>query len=218
MILIRIQHRAGRTEPLKRLLRNLPPAGVEVIEDSGEPPNPLRGYLLCLEKLPDDGHLVIIQDDAIVSRNFLPALERIATANPNTPVSLFLSRTPRRTHNLALLRYGRSRYVTTHQQDLVHVVGILWPVQKAREFNDWVEGNPLKIRGEQLTTSDDAVLTRWMKLTGQIIRCTVPSIVEHPDDVPSVVNQAKVSGGADRGRTASFWIGDGDPLDLDWSQ
>ena len=188
-----------------------------MIEDSGEPLNPLRGYMLCLQDLPEEGHLVIVQDDCIVSCNCIPALELIADATPDTLVSLFLSKTPRRTHNMALLRHGRSRYVTTHQQDLVHVVGILWPVHKAREFRDWVAGNPLKIRGDQLTTSDDAVLTRWMQLTGQTIRVTVPSIVQHPDDVPSIVNQTKVSGGLDTGRTAAFWIGDGDPLDLDWS-
>lgn len=216
LITVRIQHRAGRIEPLERLLATLPPA-VEVIEDSGEPLNPWRGYKLCLENLPTGGHLAIVQDDCIVSRNFVPALELIATANPDNLVSLFLSKTPRRTHNMALLRHGRSRYVTTHQQDLVHVVGILWPVHKAQEFNKWINENPLRIRGDQLTTSDDANVTRWMQLTGQTIRVTVPSIVQHPDDVPSIVNQAKVSGGADTGRTAAFWIGDGDPLDLDWS-
>jgi hypothetical protein len=216
MVEIRIQHRAGRAT-IDRLLENLPPA-VKVVEDSGELLDPWRGYKLCLEDLPEEGHVVILQDDTIVSRNFVPALELIAAANPDTPVSLFLSKTPKRTHNLALLRWGKSRYVTTHQQDLVHVVALLWPVHKAREFTEWIDENPKRIRGLEISTSDDAHVSRWMKLTGQPIRCTIPSIVEHPDDVPSVVNQTKVSGGKDAGRTAAFWIGDGDPLELDWSK
>jgi hypothetical protein len=117
-----------------------------------------------------------------------------------------------------LLRHGKSRYVTTHQQDLVHVVALLWPVHKAQEFATWIEENPKRIRGDQLSTSDDANVSRWMQLTRQQIRCTVPSIVQHPDDVPSIVNQTKVRGGLDAGRTAANWIGDGDPLGLDWSR
>jgi hypothetical protein len=189
----------------------------EIVEDAEDPPNPMRGYMKCLERLPD-GHLCVLQDDTIPCSNFVPALELIAAANPDTPVSLFLSKTPRRTHNLSLLRHGKSRYVITHQQDLVHVVALLWPAHKAQEFVDWITENPKRIRGEQLSTSDDANVTRWMQLTKQVIRCTVPSIVQHPDDVPSIVNQTKVRGGADAGRTAAHWIGDGDPLELDWSR
>lgn len=217
MLLIRVQHRAGRDGPLQRLLENLPPA-VEVITDDGETLNPWRGYRLCLSDLPDSGHVAVLQDDTIVGRNFIPTLEQIAAANPNQVVSLFLSRVPRRTYNMMLLRHGKTRYVNTHLQDLVHVVAILWPVHKAREFMEWIEENPKRIRGDQFSTSDDAHLTRWMQLTKQTIRCTVPSLVQHPDDVPSIVNQEKVAGGKDSGRTASMWIGDADPLELDWSR
>ena len=178
----------------------------------------MRGYMKCLELLPELGHVCVLQDDTIPCINFVPALELIAAANPDTPVSLFLSKTPRRTYNLSLLRSGKSRYVTVHQQDLVHVVALLWPVHKAQEFVDWINENPKRIRGDQLSTSDDANVSRWMQLTKQQIRCTVPSIVQHPDDVPSIVNQTKVRGGADAGRTAAHWIGDGDPLELDWSR
>lgn len=178
----------------------------------------MRGYRLCLTDLPEAGHVAVIQDDCTVSRNFVEACELIADSNPDIPVSLFLSKFPRRTHNMALLKYGKTRYVDTHSQDLVHVCGILWPVHKAREFTDWIDENPKKIRGEALSTSDDANVTRWMQLTKQRIRCSIPSIVQHPDDVPSIVNQAKVKGGADSARTAAFWIGDGDPLELDWSR
>jgi hypothetical protein len=161
----------------------------------------------------------VIQDDTIACRNFAPALERVAEANPDTPVLLFISRIPRRTYNLASLRYGKSRYVDHHLQDLVHVVAILWPVEVARSFIEWVDANERRLphRG-MLTTSDDAIVTRWMRLTSTRLRVTVPCLVEHPDDVPSTVNQHKVRHGRDSGRTAAYWIGDGDPLDLDWSR
>lgn len=201
------------------MLPLLPPA-VVVVSDDGEPPNPWRGYQLCLSGIPEEGHVAVLQDDTVPCRNFAPALELIAAANPNVPVTLFLSKLAKvkRTYNLALLRQGRSRYATVHTQDLVHVVAILWPVQKAREFMEWIEENPKRIRGDQLTTSDDACVSRWLKLTQQEFRCTIPSIVQHPDDVPSLVNTEKMSNGKDTGRTAAMWIGDGDPLELDWSR
>lgn len=212
---IRIQHCPGRNEPLHRLLALLPPA-VDVVIDEGETLNPWRGYRRCLSDLPETGHVCILQDDVLVCRHFEQTLRLIANANPNQVVSLFLSKIPRRTFNLASLKYGKTRYVDVHRADLVHVVGILWPVDQAREFLNWAQENPRRWPKGRETTSDDAMVSRWMKLTGQIIRCTVPSIVEHPDDVPSTVNDGKNKGGADR--TACYWIGGEDPLELDWSR
>ena len=211
-----IQHHPSRAELVKRLTREVP--GTRLIEDTGAGLNPWRGYRLCLEAIPlRVSHACILQDDVLVCKNFLPALERIADANPDIPVSLFLSRQPKRTFNQASLKYGKTRYVLTHPQDLVHVVAILWPVEKAREFLAWVDENPRRLMGRTFH-SDDATVTRWMRMTRQAIRCTVPSIVEHPDDVPSTVNQNRVRNGNDAGRVAGYWIGDGDPLELDWSK
>lgn len=215
-VLIRIQHRPPREEPLQRLLALLPPA-VEVIADEGEPSNPLRGYKLCLSGLPEQGHVAVIQDDTIVCRNFAPTLELIAAAHPDTIVALFFSKVPKRTYNLASLRWGKSRYVDVHTSDLIHVVGILWPVARGQAFVQWCDENPKSIRGREIQ-SDDANVTRWRQLTKQNVRVTVPSIVEHPDDVPSKVNSHRASAGADRGRVAAYWIGDADPLELDWSR
>jgi hypothetical protein len=152
-----------------------------------------------------------------VGINFVPTLELIAEANPATVVALFCSKAPKRTYNMASLRYGRSRYVDTHLQDLVHVVGILWPVVKAEEFMQWCADNPNRIKGREFQ-SDDATVTRWMQLTKQRIRVTVPSIVQHPDDLPSIVNSHRPRAGGDSGRVAGYWIGEDDPLELDWSR
>jgi hypothetical protein len=159
----------------------------------------------------------VIQDDTLVCRNFLPALERIAEANPTTPVSLFFSTAAQRNYRASLKLRNRSRYISNHSQDVVHVVGILWPHQRAREFLTWVDENPERLHLGRVVISDDATVTRWMKF-GNPIRCTVPNLVEHPDDVPSIVNVSRVKNGEDSGRVAAWWIGDGDPLELDWSR
>jgi hypothetical protein len=178
----------------------------------------MRGYLLSLAGLPAEGHVCVLQDDAIVCRNFVPTLERIAEARPDSVVSLFLSKAPRRTYNRASVVFGKSRYVETNPADLVHVVGVLWPVAKAQSFVDWVEHSP-KHRGADFSPSDDANVSRWKRNTRETVLCTVPSIVQHPDDVPSIVNAHKQSRiGTDSGRTAGYWIGDADPLELDWTR
>lgn len=186
-----------------------------VITDSALPLNPWRGYRACLEGLEGDGHVCVLQDDTLICRNFLPALELIAEANPLTPVSLFTSQVQKRNYRLASMMYGKRRYFTQHQADVVHVVGLLWPKEKAREFIQWVDDNPRRFQREKV--SDDNTVSTWMKFCRQEILCTLPCLVEHPDDVPSVVNEHRVKYGKDKGRVAAFWIGDGDPLELDWT-
>ena len=214
--LVRIQHRAGREWSLERLLENLSPA-IEIVKDDGPDLNPWRGYKLCLENLPEEGHVCVIQDDTLVCKDFEKVLGLVADANPDEMVTLFLSKVPRRTVHRATVALGKSRYVYCHPGDLVHVVGLLWPVGVAREFMEWATTDPVVIRGSARSVSDDAHVTRWTRLKKKPVRATVPSIVQHPDDVESLVNANRVAYGRDSGRTAAIWIGDEDPLDLDWS-
>lgn len=208
---IRIQNAAGRVAPLNRLLQQLPPE-VEVITDSGEIPNPWRGYQKCLSGLPEQGHVCVLQDDTIVCRNFVAALELIAAANLDMPVILFLGGQPMRT--AARVRAATQRYVDLAPNDFLPVVAVLWPVAVAREFIAWTEANPLRLpRG---TRSDDAIAGRWHRFTHQRVRVCVPSLVQHPDDFPSTIT-TRARGGLDKGRVAVNWIGDGDPLTLDWN-
>lgn len=214
---IRIQHAAGRELPLARLLATLPPAGdsVQVMRDEGPgPPNPWRGYQLCLSDLPDTSHVCVLQDDTIACPNLPEALELIAAANPENPVCLFLGGLPRRTAIQALRLHGRRRYVDLVYGDFMPVVAVLWPTHVAAGFMDWVNENPLRLPRPPLR-SDDAAAGRWFRYTRNRVRCTIPSLVEHPDDVPSTIGRKHRSGG-DKGRVAANFIGDDNPLDLDW--
>ncbi len=168
-----------------------------MVPDTGEGRDPWRGYRLCLSNLPDSGHVAVIQDDTIVGRNFPQALEQIAAAN-----------------------HGKSRYADCHPADLVHVVGVLWPVERARSFLRWVDENPKRFKNHKPSISDDENLSRWRQLTGERIKVTIPSIVQHPDDVPAVATDdpTRARYGKDVGRIAAYWIGDEDPLALDWSR
>lgn len=212
---VRVQHAQGRTQPLERLLRSLNAPAV-IVTDSGTPPNPWRGYQKCLRDLPPAvTHVAVLQDDTVACRNLIPALHRIADSRPNDVVCLFLGGLPRRTAAMAAKLNARGLpYVDVHGADFVPVVATMWPTEVARSFLDWCDQNPLRL-GHRDPRSDDAVAGRWMRYTRHKVVCTIPSLVQHPDDVPSTIGK-RASAGRDRNRVAAFWIGDNDPLDINW--
>lgn len=146
--------------------------------------------------------------------NFGPAIAQIAKANDDTPVVLFLAALPKPTAARAMkAAKKRERYVDLFIRDFCPVVGMLWPRAKAREVLEWIP--TVKLPGGYEPRSDDAVIGRWMLMTKQRIRATIPSLVQHPDEVPSLIGRRN-HWGKDRGRVALHFC-EGDPLDLDWS-
>jgi hypothetical protein len=136
----------------------------------------------------------VIQDDALVCRNFAGAVDAISYSNPDVPVVLFLGGFPQGTagnFRKALMR--KERYIWLMRSPIVPLVAVLWPKAKAQEFLDW-EG--------KTTRADDGNAGRWHKETNQQIRVCVPSLVEHPDMVPSVKGGQKAHWGRDRMRVA----------------
>ncbi|HXJ62664.1 MAG TPA: hypothetical protein VNN79_02820 [Actinomycetota bacterium] len=169
-----------------------------------------------MDNLPESGHLVIVQDDVVPAPNFAEALGHIAAANPDIPVCLFLARLPRE----ASVKAGhamkqRRRYIDLSWRSFLPVVAVLWPVHKALEFRDWADTNPRfpGVGGGQ-PRSDDAMGGRWKMVTRQTVRATVPSIVQHPDEEPSLIGR-RAMWGKDAGRVA-FLLAE-DAMDYDWS-
>lgn len=188
---------------------------VEVIEHSSDPPSPWAGYQRCLTDIPDCSHLLVIQDDAAPVRNFTAAVRQIAEANPDVPVCLFLARLPRDASTLAVRAMKQNRrYVELSWRSFLPVVAVLWPRSKAEEFRTWAEENP-GLPAQREPRSDDAVAGFWKMRTRQTVRCTVPSIVQHPDMEPSLIGRRR-SWGQDSGRVAMLLADDA--LEYDWSQ
>jgi len=185
---------------------------------SSEPPSPWAGYKQALTDPPNCTHLLVLQEDVQVCRNLPLAVERIADAKPDNPVCLFLSWLPPRLAKDARLaaKIGQ-RYIQVMPANFCPVVAVLWPVDAAARFLDWssrakLPGHPGRVG------SDDAVLGDWIKRMREVVWITVPSLVEHPDMVPSVKGRNNVGWGKDKNRVALNWIGrERDPLELDWS-
>jgi len=198
----RVQHAEGRDAALERLLIRLPPA-VVVTDRETDDPNPMRNYLRCLADPGDATHLCVLQDDAVVCADFHNRLVEAVEDKPDDLISLFVASLPYKTR-IDFLRAlkRRERWSPVYMNGITHVVGMVWPVAAAEAFVEWFP--PAKpIPGTRAPyRSDDMVVGYWARITKRQIWATVPCLVEHPDDVPSVAQTDRGGDGLDRGRMA----------------
>ncbi len=209
---LRVQHAPGRNGPLERLLASLGRPAV-IVTDSV---HPWSGYRKCLSDLPPDAtHVAVLQDDTVAAPGLVDALPEVAAAHPDNVICLFLGGYPRRTAALAAraAQQGK-RFCRVHPNDLLPVVATMWPRAKAEHLLAWAKENPLKL-GHRDPKSDDAVTTRWMRLNHETAYCTVPSLVQHPDDVPSTIGR-RARAGEDRNRVAAVWDPEFDAREVTW--
>jgi hypothetical protein len=217
-VAVRIQAHPSRAHLWPNLIESLAPLPVEVSVHSSEPPSPWLGYKQALSDLPDCTHLLLLQEDVLICRNLPLAVEKIAEAKPDNPVCLFLSWLPNHIVKDArqALLHGQ-RYIVARPAKFCPVVAVLWPVTAVERFLSWAEaaklpGHPGHVR------SDDAVLAEWIRRMHETVWIALPSLVEHPDTVPSVKGRNNAAWGRDKGRRALQWVGpERDPLELDWS-
>src|SRR5262245_50399814 len=132
------------------------PLPVDISQHSSDPPSPWEGYKQALADPPDCSHLLVIQEDTIVCRNFAAAVSKVAEAKPDDPVCLFLSWLPNPIVKDArqALKAGE-RYIRARPAKFCPVVAVLWPLGAIDRFLGWAEtarlpGYPRNIR------SDDA--------------------------------------------------------------
>lgn len=141
----------------------------------------------------------------MVCRNFGATVQQIAQ---DVPVVLFLGGFPggtARRFMRALMR--NQRYIDLHRSPIVPLVAVLWPKAKAQEFLEWGET-------AKTTRADDGNAGRWHRDTGQQIKVCVPSLVQHPDLVPSVKGGMQARWGKDKQRVAVSFAEDG--LAYEW--
>jgi hypothetical protein len=171
-------------------------------------PDPMRNYLRCLADPPDGvTHLCVLQDDALPCNDFARQVVAAVENRPDDMLSLFVGGLPGKTRTdfLRALKHGE-RWVAVYMQGIVHVVGLVWPVATAKAFLEWWP--PAKpIPGARAPyRSDDMVVGYWAKTTKRQVWATVPCLVEHPDDVPSVAQTNRKADGQDRGRRAIHFV------------
>lgn len=209
----RVQHTAGRDVALRRLLPLLPPESEVITDHEVSNPNPFRNYLRCLEGAPPGiTHLCVMQDDAVPCTGLAGRLQEAVGERPDDVLSLFVGGLSGKTRKDFWAAQSRGdRWSTVYFRETHHVVALVWPVPLAQQFLAWWASGP-KIPGPKVQRSDDAVVTHWIKSTYANrqtrlqVWATVPCLVEHPDDLPSIVQNARRLG--DKGRRAIAFIDD----------
>ena len=99
------------------------------------------------------------------------------------------------------------------EQAFVPCVAIVWPRAEAQALLAYSEAKPFA-RGR---TADDANVREWAKITQRTVWMTVPSLVDHPDDVLSLAGQTAMNG-RNPARTACCWTGrEWSPSQIDWA-
>lgn len=207
-IWVRVQAHPSRRDLLPHLLERLEPLPVEIRVHESIPPDPWAGYRECLKNLPDCSHILIIQDDALPCAHFPVALRQVAERHPSTPVCLFLGGAPSSTAAQARRAWNKNRrYTPLLNTNFVPLVAVLWPRDKAEAFLEWS-------RTAKTTRADDGNAGKWMSRTKQPFLCTVPSLVEHNDFVPSVKGGRVHKPGVEAWRHAVLLAEDG--LEYEW--
>lgn len=212
MLLVRVQSHPSRRELRERLVSKLDEC--EIVETDFTPPNPWLGYRECLTDLPTEGHVLIVQDDAVTCLNVIPAVHRIIEREPAFPICLYMGLHTMASKRQALIA-GKAgdHFVEIHRSGFMPLVATLWPVDKAVDFKAWVdEQKPRSNRGRVIVeASDDGLAGHWRRSRRVRVFATIPSLFEHLDDVPSTI--ARKPGG----RTAIFWHGEEwDALSVEW--
>jgi hypothetical protein len=202
-------HRAYLAEPLAEQV-----GGTVVYDpDPDGYPCPWRTYRAALEAT-DDGctHRLILQDDVSVCHGFRQAAELALRARPDEPVSFFHGGQPREhVRRIQLAHAGGASWLTLTSYRWAPALALAWPARLIRPALDWVEAQRWPVE----FSADDEIIGRAFAHLGLPIHVTIPSLVQHHDLVPSIVRRHHVAG-ADPGRRALLYIGDGDPATISW--
>ena len=207
-----VQHHPSRSHLLPGLLAGLPTGATIVTDPEPQKRSPWATYLACLRTLNDDAtHLLIVQDDAQPCLNFAKAVDLAARKRPSDPLVLF---TPGhgnlRRVILAACQQDERYAILPTLNTFIPAVAVIWP--------RWCVESILRFEDERPFTAsnaDDGALGKWAATIGARVMATVPSLVEHPDMERSLVGRLAM-GGRNPARIAACFIGDMDPLALDW--
>lgn len=206
-----IQHHPDRAHLLRKF-EHLDPIVVTDPEPEARLRIPWRTYHACLSlEIPEANWRVVLQDDVDLCPGFHEAVREALSYAGGRPTCLFVPRT---------LRFGSVKLLQACSKDLawcdlhvtewVPVVAIAWPETVVPEFLSWAAGRgftPNKNR------ADDAIVGRFARETRQPFQATVPSLVEHPDTVPSLIKNHIPK----NGRRATCYVGDF-VHEVDWSR
>jgi hypothetical protein len=202
-----VQHHPSRAALIPGLLAGLDGLDVQVVEDpGGDRPDTWRTHRACLEAMPEGAsHLLVLQDDAALCQQFAGNLLAAVAERPEAIIALFVPGFPFLARRIEQHREKGEMFAVLPAAAFTPVVAIVYPRTHVEGLLAHTDGSRWP-RARQLGTADDAVVAGYVRGLRLSVLATVPSLVDHRDDVPSV---AKPSHRAGRHRRAALFAGSG---------
>jgi hypothetical protein len=202
-----VQHHPSRAALLARLSALLPAAEAIHDPDPSGPPEAWRTYAECLRSIGRASHVLVLQDDVIPHPDLAVVLDRVVEARAASLISLYHGWLPSLGAR-AVRRAGEAgeRWAMLPNTTWCPAMALIWPAPLAEAMLTWAQDR----RG-----ADDGLIGQWCRQAGQHAWCTIPNLVEHPDE-PSLVSRSQRGGNPQR---MSFCQPEHDCsiLDLHWS-
>lgn len=185
----------------RRILAELPTAQVIYDPEPEGQRSPWRAYAACLALCTDPATLVI-QDDAVPAEGLSGLLPWIAAEHPGQLVLLHVNHQPRAmAHRVTMAAAHGERWATVRPMPWFPTIAVIWPPDLAADCLAWAAARPERQADRQ--RSDDAVVGQWATRRRLSAQAIAPSVVEHPDDVPSLMMSRQLR----KPRTAAIYCG-----------
>lgn len=194
--------RADRAEALARRL-NVP---ISYDPEPDEERNPWRcarqAWKVASSK-KGATHAMVIQEDIMCRDDFLKHARRALRAKPDRPTSFFLGWLPSPTAQLALSHANRcAAWVPGAYAGWCPTIALAMPRWMGEQLAAFDDGTR--------PVADDDVAGRYLRELGVRWWATIPSLVDHDDDAPSLMSMGT------RNRRAMCWLGESDPNLINW--
>lgn len=216
MLSVGIQHHPSRAELLPELLRLLEPLLVDVVSDP-EPdaaPSTWRTYEAALLATPAGAtHRLVIQDDAEPCDHLAEAVTAAVAARPDQLLVLCVCGQPVETAREMREAAAEGRpWAELLGQRWVPTIALVWPVGLIADGLAYMAGQRWRP-----DFADDERIGRICQGLHVFPVATVPSLVDHPDRVPSVMDKWPAGYGKNPDRVAVIPMGGRDARGIDWS-
>lgn len=180
-----VMHHPARPWLLDRILPHLPGCRVVVDPDPDGEPAPWRTHEACLATMhADASHLLIVQDDALPAPGFMDAAERAVAARPDVLVCFYVGTQPaREARKMRWALEAGERWLQLVVAQWCPTVALAWP----RPLRDQLLAD--EKRHTYARRADDFMVGRWATQNHVEAWATVPSLVQHIDDQPSIAGR-----------------------------
>lgn len=183
-----IQHHPSRAAQAKRLVAAIGAGTIIPDPDPDGMRSAWRTYRACLTHPVDASHVCVIQDDS------WPMVERLADLLPRLAAadrlsSLFCAAVPVRAARAVHQASDAGEcWAEMPRGEWVPAIALIWPRHLAERFVAWVDATPTK-----RLQADDGLIGKWLQNDTSVpqARCSVPNLVQHPDDVPSISSHTR---------------------------